>query len=137
LRERLGEQFKKMDFKKIAIIGIGLMGSSFALALKKYGFKGRITGIGRNEDNLIKAKDIGIIDDYSAAYSDGIKNADLILLATPVGGFEKIVEDFRHGIKKGAIVTDLGSVKAGIINRLEPLMPEGVNFVGGFGHKRS
>lgn len=120
-----------MDFSNISIIGIGLMGSSFALALRKYGFKGGITGIGRQEDNLIKAKELGIIDQYSTVPVNGIRDADLILLATPVGQFEKIVRDIAQNIKKGTIVTDVGSVKAGIVKELDPLMPEGVSFVGG------
>jgi prephenate dehydrogenase len=120
-----------MDFSNISIIGIGLMGSSFALALRKYGFTGGITGIGRREDNLIKAKELGIIDQYSTVPVNGIRDADLILLAAPVGQFEKIVRDIAQNIKKGAIVTDVGSVKAGIVKKLDPLMPEGVSFVGG------
>jgi prephenate dehydrogenase len=120
-----------MDFSNISIIGIGLMGSSFALALRKYGFTGGITGIGRREDNLIKAKELEIIDQYSTVPVNGIRDADLILLATPVGQFEKIVRDIAQNIKKGAIVTDVGSVKAGIVKKLDPLMPEGVSFVGG------
>ncbi|MBI5410221.1 MAG: prephenate dehydrogenase/arogenate dehydrogenase family protein [Nitrospirae bacterium] len=119
-----------IHFKHIAIIGVGLMGSSFALALKKKGFKGRITGIGRNKKNLIKAKRLGIIDNYSTSHAEGIKDADLILLAVPVGQFEAIVGNIRGGIKKGAIVTDVGSVKALIVKKIEPLMPEGVHFVG-------
>ncbi|MBI5740270.1 MAG: prephenate dehydrogenase [Nitrospirae bacterium] len=121
----------KTDFKNITIIGIGLMGSSFALALKAKGFRGRITGIGRNRKNLVKAKRLGIIDDYTTEYTDGIKNADLILLAVPVGRFETIVKNIRKEIKKGAIVTDVGSVKAQIVKKIGPLMPEGVHFVGG------
>ena len=120
-----------MDFSNISIIGIGLMGSSFALALRKYGFTGGITGIGRREDNLIKAKELEIIYQYSTVPVNGIRDADLILLATPVGQFEKIVRDIAQNIKKGAIVTDVGSVKAGIVKKLDPLMPEGVSFVGG------
>ncbi len=119
-----------MDFTNIAIIGVGLMGSSFALALRKNGYKGKITGIGRREKNLIKAKDLGIIDDYSTVHAEGVKNADLILLASSVGQFEQIAKNIRNNIKNGAIVTDVGSVKAGIIRKLEPLMHEGVSFVG-------
>ncbi len=120
-----------MNFKNVAIIGVGLIGSSFALSLKKHGFKGRITGIGRREQNLIKAKKLGIIDGYSTVYAEGVKDADLILLAVPVGQFEQIVENIRRNIKRGAIVTDVGSVKAGIVERFESLMPEGVSFIGG------
>ena len=120
----------KTDFKHIAIIGVGLIGGSFALALKKQGFKGKITGMGRNKKKLIKAKKLGIVDNYTTEYSKGIKDADLILLAVPVGQFETIVRNIRHNIKEGTTVTDVGSVKAQIVKKLEPLMPEGVHFVG-------
>ncbi len=120
-----------MDFKRIAVIGVGLIGGSFASALKKRGFKGRITGIGRKKENLIKANDLGIIDEYSTVPAEGVKNADLIFLSTPVGRFTEIVQDIRGYIKKGAIVTDAGSVKAKVIREIEPMMPEGVSFIGG------
>lgn len=120
-----------MNFKKIAIIGVGLIGGSFALSLRKAGFNGKITGIGRKKENLIRAKDSGIIDEYFTVPAEGVKDADLILLSTPVGQFPLIVGNIRGHIKKGAIVTDVGSVKAEVIKKLEPLMPEGVSFVGG------
>ncbi len=120
-----------MNFKNIAIIGVGLIGSSFALSLKARGFSGRITGIGRNEDNLLRAEEMGIIDAHTTVHAEGVRNADLVLLASPVGRFEQIINDVRHELKAGAIVTDVGSVKAGVIRILEPLMPPGVNFVGG------
>ncbi len=120
----------KTDFKHIAIIGVGLIGGSFALALKKQGFKGKITGMGRSKKKLVKAKKLGMVDNYTTEYSKGIKDADLILLAVPVGQFETIVRNIRHNIKEGTTVTDVGSVKAQIVRKLEPLMPEGVHFVG-------
>ncbi|RJR15776.1 MAG: prephenate dehydrogenase/arogenate dehydrogenase family protein [Nitrospiraceae bacterium] len=120
-----------MDFNKITIIGIGLIGSSLALALKKQGFSGKMTGVGRNQENLIKAKEMGIIDDYSTSHAEGVIDADLIVLASTVGQFEEIVKNIRDHIKKGAILTDVGSVKAGVIKKIRPLMPEGVSFVGG------
>ena len=120
-----------MDFKNVAIIGVGLIGGSFGLSLRKTGFNGKITGTGRRKEHLILAKKLKAIDEYCTAPEDGVKNADLILLATPVGEFPAVVEKIRTHIKKGAIVTDVGSVKAGVVKKLEPLMPEGVNFVGG------
>ncbi len=120
-----------MNFKNVAIIGVGLIGSSFALSLKKHGFNGRITGVGKKEENLVRAKELGIIDGYSIIPLEGIKDADLILLATPVGQFEKIAENIKQGVKTGAVVTDVGSVKAEVVKKLESLMPEGVSFVGG------
>jgi len=120
-----------MEFKRVAVIGVGLIGGSFALALKEHGFKGSIAGIGKKIENLIKAQGLGIIDEYTTVASEGVKDADLILLSTPVGQFARIIEEIRESIKKGAIVTDVGSVKAEVIKRLEPLMPDGVSFIGG------
>jgi prephenate dehydrogenase len=119
-----------MDFKKVAIVGVGLMGGSFALSIRKLKFDCEITGIGRKKENLIRAKELRIIDKYSTVPKEGVKDADLILLSTPVGQFQKIVEEIREYIKKGAIVTDVGSVKAEVVKKLEDLMPEGASFVG-------
>ncbi|MCK5140362.1 MAG: prephenate dehydrogenase [Thermodesulfovibrionia bacterium] len=120
-----------MDFKHVAIIGVGLMGGSFALSLKKLGFRGTIAGIGRNKENLIRAQKIKAIDKYATEPAEGVKDADLILLSTPVGQFEEIIQRIRGHLKKGAIVTDVGSVKAEVVKHLDHLMPEGVSFVGG------
>jgi prephenate dehydrogenase len=119
-----------MDYKKVTIIGVGLIGGSFALSLRKSGYKGTITGVGRKKENLLKARDLGVIDEFYSVPSEGVKGADLIMLSTPVGQFPHIVEGMRGHVKKGAIVTDAGSVKAEVIRKLEPLMPEDVFFVG-------
>lgn len=120
----------RKDFRHIAIIGIGLIGSSFALALRKQGYKGNITGIGRKRSNLRKGQKLGIIDNWSTDYAAGIRDADLIMLAVPVGHFEPIIRKIRGTIKKGAIVTDVGSVKGDLVRRIGALMPAGVSFVG-------
>lgn len=120
-----------MNLNNITIIGVGLIGSSFALALKQRGFKGSITGVGRREEYLARAKEKGVIDRYTTAYGEGVKDADLVLLASPVGQFKEIAGRIAGSMKKGAIVTDVGSVKADVIKQVEPNMPEGVSFVGG------
>lgn len=120
-----------MEYKKITIIGVGLIGGSFALSLRKSGFTGRIEGIGRNEQNLVNAQKLGVVDGYSISPSDGVRDADLVFLATPVGQFPSLVQDFRGSLKPGTLVTDAGSVKAEVLKRLEPMMPDGVHFVGG------
>ena len=121
---------KDIGFNNIAIIGVGLIGSSFALSLRKHGFEGTITGIGRNRDNLIRAKKLSIISNWTSSHESGVEDADLILLASPVDKFKGIIEKIQPNIKRGAIVTDVGSVKADIVSSLEPLMPEEVFFVG-------
>lgn len=120
-----------MELKKISIIGVGLIGGSFALALKERGFKGSITGIGRNSNRLAMAMDLGIIDNFTTDHIEGVRDADLILLATPVGQFENIVKNIKNDLRPGTIVTDAGSVKAEIINRVGPLIPEDVYFIAG------
>lgn len=120
-----------MDFKKITIIGVGLIGSSLALALRKKGYKGTITGLGRSEETLKMAKELEIIDDYSTVHTDGVKDADLVVLASSVAQFEQIIMNIRDHLKKGSIVTDVGSVKGNVLRALTPLMPENVSFVAG------
>lgn len=120
-----------MNFKKITIIGVGLIGSSLALALRKNGYKGTITGLGRREETLKMAKELEIIDDYSTVHADGVKDADLVVLASSVALFEQIVMNIKDHLKDGAIVTDVGSVKGDVLRSLTPLIPDNVKFVAG------
>ncbi len=120
-----------MNFKKITIIGVGLIGSSLALALRKKGYRGTITGLGRSEETLKMAKELEIIDDYSTVHAEGVKDADLVVLASSVALFEHITMNIKDHLKEGAIVTDVGSVKGDVLRTLTPLMPEGVRFIAG------
>ncbi len=120
----------KLFFNKTTIIGVGLIGASFALALREKGLCETIYGYGRKQENLRRAKDRGIIDDYSLDASRACEGSDLILLSTPVGVFKDIVEKIRGAIKKDALITDGGSVKGRLVYDLESLMPEGVYYVG-------
>ncbi len=118
-------------FDRVAVIGVGLIGASLALALKKYGIAEEVSGTGRNEESLKKALRYGVIDSYSLDRSEVVKGADLVVLATPVGCFKDVIEEARPSFKRGAIVTDVGSVKGGLAREIEALMPDGVVFVGG------
>ncbi len=120
---------RNVDFRNITIVGVGLIGGSLALALKKSGYKGKITGVGRNRNNLVKAKERGIIDEFSTVHARGVQDADLVVIAASVGQFESIAKKIKSGLKQGAIVTDVGSVKSAVIKNVEPFMPEGVFFV--------
>lgn len=117
-------------FDKIAILGVGLIGASLALALKENELCGKIIGWGRSEKNLRLALKRGIIDGYSLDVKEACRDADLIALSTPVGAFRDIVERIRGVLKGGAIVTDAGSVKGWLVHEIEGLMPEGVPFIG-------
>jgi prephenate dehydrogenase len=119
-----------MSFKKTAIIGVGLIGASFALALKKNKLCHEISGSGRTEGNLAAAEKKGIIDSYTLNHADACVDADLVVLATPVGCFNHVIADIKGVLKKGSIVIDVGSTKNDLIGALEKEMPEGVEYVG-------
>ncbi|HSB51091.1 MAG TPA: prephenate dehydrogenase/arogenate dehydrogenase family protein [Dissulfurispiraceae bacterium] len=118
-------------FRKVAIMGVGLIGASFALALREGGRSGKIHGCGRKEEHLRAAKQRGIIDAYTSDVREACIEADLVVLATPVGAFRGIVQNVKDVLTEGAIVTDVGSVKGGLVSELESLMPRGCFFVGG------
>jgi prephenate dehydrogenase len=117
-------------FDRVAVIGVGLMGASFALAARKYGIARRVSGYGRNRDTLEKACAAGVIDDYTMDMSELCRGAGLVLLATPVGVFRSIGAALSTHLKKGAVVSDVGSVKGALVHDMESLMPPGVHFVG-------
>jgi prephenate dehydrogenase len=117
-------------FNKVTIIGVGLIGASFALALREKGLSRIITGCGRTEAHLWEAKARGIIDDYSTKVEDVCENSDLILLSTPVSAFKEIAKRMGGSVRSGSLVTDVGSVKGRLVHEMESLMPPGINFVG-------
>jgi prephenate dehydrogenase len=116
-------------FEKTAILGIGLIGASLALAMKENGLTGHVAGHGRSEDNLKRARERGIIDSYSLDAAKTCEDADLVVFATPVGTFKSLAKTIKGTLKKGAVVTDVGSVKGFLAHDLEDLMPEGVTYV--------
>jgi prephenate dehydrogenase len=120
----------KVHFRRAAIIGVGLIGASAALAMREKGFCDEVIGFGRKEENLRRAKERGMIDDYSLDAAASVEGADLVILAVPVGILGKLAEAIRRALRKGAVVTDVGSVKGALVSELESLMPEGVHFIG-------
>lgn len=117
-------------FNKVSIIGVGLLGASFALALRENGLCKTIVGSGRKEDNLKRAKERGIIDIYKLNVSEACEDSDLILLSTPVGAFKDIVIRMKDALKQDAIITDVGSVKGRLVYEIESLMSDGVYYIG-------
>jgi prephenate dehydrogenase len=98
-------------FERVAVIGVGLIGGSFALALKAAKLCGHVAGIGRGAANLQLAKERGIIDSIAAEASD----ADLVLVATPVAQFPQVLASIAPRLKPSAIVTDAGSTKRDVV----------------------
>ncbi|MDD5454492.1 MAG: prephenate dehydrogenase [Candidatus Ratteibacteria bacterium] len=119
-----------MLFKKIAIIGVGLIGGSIGLAVKKRKLADRVIGIGRSELSLQKALKKKAVDEISLDKSK-VKNADLIILAAPVHKIPPLIKELLPYFKKGTIITDVGSTKQEIIEGLDKFLSPGVSFIGG------
>lgn len=117
-------------FDRVAILGVGLIGASFALAMKGRKLCGQISGFGRREANLARAKDMGIIDSFDLDPVKACVGADLILFSVPVGCVFGMAEKIRDSVKEGALVTDAGSVKGELVYRMEEIFSNRVSFVG-------
>lgn len=102
-------------FERVAVIGVGLIGGSFALALKQQGLAGHVTGCGRNADHLARGVALGVIDDYSTSVQAAVRGADLVLLAMPVGASQAVFEAMVGQLAPETIITDAGSTKASVI----------------------
>ncbi|MFA6430990.1 MAG: prephenate dehydrogenase/arogenate dehydrogenase family protein [Candidatus Margulisiibacteriota bacterium] len=117
---------------RIAIIGLGLIGGSLGLALKKAGRSDlQIVGIPHREETLKQAIDIKAIDVGTLSHVEGVKDADIVFICTPIHLILPIIEEIAPNLKKGAIVTDVGSSKYEIVSQAEKKMPKGTFFVGG------
>lgn len=100
---------------KLVIIGVGLIGGSFALALRKAGLVRHIIGVGRSRENLQRACELGVIDEIAGDLALALKGADLVLLAMPVGQTGKIMAQISPYLEDGTIVTDAGSTKQDVV----------------------
>jgi prephenate dehydrogenase len=119
-----------VPFNKVTIIGVGLIGGSLARVLKDKGLAGEITGAGRSRETLEQGLELGVID-RMAPVPRAVEDADLVVLASPVGAFERIVGEIGPVMKQGATLTDVGSVKGELVKRLEAKLPPGVHYVPG------
>jgi prephenate dehydrogenase len=116
---------------RLAVVGVGLIGGSLALALKDAGAVGEVIGIGRGLKNLEKALELGVVDRFTRDPAQGVKEADLVFLATPVLTLNEIAASVVPHMKQGAVLTDGGSVKGTVVAAIEPILPAGIHFVPG------
>lgn len=117
-------------FQRVAIIGVGLIGGSLGMILKRQHLADEVVGIGRRVENLKAAVELGAIDRYVSDPKDGVQGADLVVLATPVDTYEPHLRDWATCLQPGTIVSDVGSVKGALVEQAELLLPKGVHFVG-------
>lgn len=101
--------------KKIVIFGVGLIGGSFALALRKVGAVEQIVGVGRTQASLLRARELGIIDIISTSIEESLKDADLVLLSVPVAQTEATLAAIKPYLQKQTVITDAGSIKGEVV----------------------
>ncbi|MDC8757529.1 prephenate dehydrogenase [Janthinobacterium fluminis] len=100
---------------KVVIFGVGLIGGSFARALKQAGAVGHVVGMGRSPAPLARALELGIIDSVGADLAEALRGADLVLLAAPVAQTERILAALRPHLQPGTVVSDAGSTKGDVV----------------------
>lgn len=118
-------------FENVALIGIGLIGSSLSRAMKAEGLADRITVATRSAETLARAQELGLCDEGFLSAADAVKNADLVIVCTPLSTYADIGREIAPALKAGAIVSDVGSVKEPVFADLAPTLPDNVHLVPG------
>ena len=118
-------------YSRVALIGLGLIASSMAHAMRANGLAAEITGHAKSAETRATALDIGLCDRVFDTAADAVQGADLVVLCVPVGAMAAIAEEIGPHLAAGCTVTDVGSVKQAVIEAVAPHLPEGVAFVPG------
>ncbi len=119
------------QFERVALIGLGLIGSSLSHAMRRADMAGHITGHARSPKTRAKAVELGLVDSVHETSADAVRGADLVVLGTPVGTFGAIAGEIGPALAQDAILTDVGSVKAAVVDAVAPHVPQGVHFIPG------
>ncbi|MGF7160733.1 cyclohexadieny/prephenate dehydrogenase [Rhodoligotrophos appendicifer] len=120
-----------LPFDKVALIGLGLIGSSLAHAIRRGGLSSRIAGHAQSAATRSKAMEIGLVDEVHDTPALAVAGADLVILCIPVGACGPVAAQISASLKPGAILSDVGSVKAAIIRDVAPHVPSAVHFIPG------
>ncbi|WP_105385556.1 prephenate/arogenate dehydrogenase family protein [Neorhizobium alkalisoli] len=118
-------------FDRIALIGIGLIGSSIARDVRELSLAGEVVISSRSAETLRRAEELELGNRYTASAAEAVRDADLVIVSVPVGASEEVAKQIAGNLKPGAIVTDVGSTKASVIAQMAPHMPENVHFIPG------
>jgi len=116
-------------FKRVALIGFGLIGGSIARAARAQGLAGDIVTTARSARTRARVSELGVVDRVVETNVDAVKDADLVILCIPVGACGPVAEEIAPHLKPGAIVSDVGSVKGAVVRDMAPHLPAGVHFV--------
>jgi cyclohexadieny/prephenate dehydrogenase len=120
-----------VHFRKLALIGIGLIGSSIALAARRQGLVDTIAIATRRQETLDEARGLGLGDIYTLDAAEAVRGADLVILCAPVGAYGALAEAIGPALEPGAILSDVGSVKEHVVKVVGPHVPAGVSFIPG------
>ncbi|MCU7816813.1 MAG: prephenate dehydrogenase/arogenate dehydrogenase family protein [Candidatus Thiodiazotropha sp. (ex Lucinoma kastoroae)] len=114
--------------ERLAIIGVGLIGGSVAMALKEEGVVKEVVGCGRGKANLEKAQARGVIDHFTHDVGEAVKGADMVLLAVPLGAMRDTLHAMRGELADNAVVTDAGSVKSSVVDDVKAVFQKMPDF---------
>jgi len=118
-------------YDRVALIGLGLIASSMFWAMKRSGLAGEVTGFARSAETRDIAREIGLCDVVYDDIKDAVCGADLVVLCVPVGVMGPVMAQIADALMPGATVTDVGSVKKDVIEKVTPHLPAGVHFIAG------
>jgi cyclohexadieny/prephenate dehydrogenase len=118
-------------FERVALLGLGLIGSSLSHAARRGKLAGHITGYARSAETRAIARDIGLVDSTHDTAAAAVEDCDLVILCTPVGTYAELAREIGPHLKAGAILTDVGSVKGAVVKDIAPHLPLSVHFVPG------
>ena len=118
-------------YQRVALIGLGLIASSMAHAMRAHGLAGEIVGHARSAETRAVALELGFCDRVCVTAAEAVRGADLVVLAVPVGAMEAIAVEISPHLAPGATVTDVGSVKQAVIAAVQPHIPASVQFIPG------
>ena len=119
------------QIETVALIGIGLIGSSLARVIRERNLAQTIKIASRSEETLETARGLDLGDYYTTSSADAARDADLVIVCVPVGASGAVAGDIADVLKPGAIVTDVGSTKRSVIKQMQPLLPNTVHFIPG------
>jgi len=118
------------ELRRVAIVGVGLMGGSLGLAIRAAGARARRIGIGRRQSTLDLALSYDAVDEVTLDMAEGVRKADLVVVCTPIGAMESMFKAMAEHLPDGCLVTDVASTKAQVCRIAERILPRRVRFVG-------
>jgi cyclohexadieny/prephenate dehydrogenase len=127
--ERLGPPLAEPLVERVCLVGLGLIGSSIARAVRHRGIARTIVAVDHDEAVIARVRELGLADEVTTDAAEGARGADLVILCVPVGAYRAVAQAIAGSLSPGAIVSDVGSVKGAVVAQVAPHLPESVAFV--------